>query len=546
MNAGTVTPMHAAAGRQRPGFARALRAEWTKFRTVRGWVIGMLVAAVLTVFIGVFVASNASVGCGATLSGAACIPKVPIGPGGEAVNDSYYLVGRPLAGNGTITVRVTSMTGLYTSAHGPVRVGSGPSGMKPGLVPWSKAGIIIAASTRPGSAYVAMMVTGSHGVRLQWNYVNDTAGIPGAVTAESPRWLRLVLTRGTTPGTPAARTGDTITGYDSADGSNWTKVGTVHLSGLPEKVAAGMFVTSPASVPVTQFLGGFTSFFGPSQATAVFDSIALRGSWPKATWVGDNIGQDGLSPGSGAGGFSHAGTRFTVTGQGDIAPLANGPGAGTLASVSISQPLLGVFAGLIAVVAVAVAFFTAEYRRGLIRVTLAASPRRGHVLAAKAVVAGSVAFGAGLMAALAATWLGLPRLHADGEYVIPVPAMTEVRVIVGTAALVAVAAMFAVGVGAILRRSAAAITTVIAVVVVPFLLAVTVLPQNAGDWLLRLTPAAGFAVQQSLPRYPQVGALYPISAGYYPLAPWAGFAVLCAWAALALGFALFLLRRRDA
>ena len=44
-------------------------------------------------------------------------------------------------------------------------------------------------------------------------------------------------------------------------------------------------------------------------------------------------------------------------------------------------------------------FMTAEYRRGLIRVTLAASPRRGRVLAAKAVVIAAVAFAAGLVGA---------------------------------------------------------------------------------------------------------------------------------------------------
>ena len=41
-------------------------------------------------------------------------------------------------------------------------------------------------------------------------------------------------------------------------------------------------------------------------------------------------------------------------------------------------------------------FITAEYRRGLIRTTLAASPRRGRVLAAKAIVIGAVTFAAGL------------------------------------------------------------------------------------------------------------------------------------------------------
>jgi hypothetical protein len=34
--------------------------------------------------------------------------------------------------------------------------------------------------------------------------------------------------------------------------------------------------------------------------------------------------------------------------------------------------------------------------------------------------------------------------------------------------------------------------------------------------------------------------------GFFPLAPWAGLAVLCGWAALALAAAAFLLRRRDA
>ena len=67
---------------------------------------------------------------------------------------------------------------------------------------------------------------------------------------------------------------------------------------------------------------------------------------------------------------------------------------------------MGTFAGLIAVIVVATMFITAEYRRGLIRITLAASPRRGRVLAAKAVVIGSVTFVAGLVAAAAAVIFG--------------------------------------------------------------------------------------------------------------------------------------------
>jgi len=86
------------------------------------------------------------------------------------------------------------------------------------------------------------------------------------------------------------------------------------------------------------------------------------------------------------------------------------------------------------------------------------------------------------------------------------------------------------------------------VIVLPYLLTVTtpLLPAGPTDWLARVTPAAAFAVQQTLMQYPQVNNAYVPSAGYYPLAPWAGFAVLCAWAAVALALAAWTLNRRDA
>jgi len=84
-------------------------------------------------------------------------------------------------------------------------------------------------------------------------------------------------------------------------------------------------------------------------------------------------------------------------------------------------------------------------------------------------------------------------------------------------------------------------------IVLPYILAVaSVLPATAGQWLLRVTPAAAFAVQQSLIQYPQVSGQYTPANGYYPLSPWAGFAVLCGYTAVALGVAAVLLRRRDA
>jgi ABC-type transport system involved in multi-copper enzyme maturation permease subunit len=139
-------------------------------------------------------------------------------------------------------------------------------------------------------------------------------------------------------------------------------------------------------------------------------------------------------------------------------------------------------------------------------------------------------------------------LRASGNPIYPATTLTEVRLIAGTAALVAVFAVFALGVGTILRHGAGAVTVVITAVILPYLLtaAIPVLPTGAAQWVLRVTPAAGFAITQITPAYPQVDASYTPFNGYFPLAPWAGFAVTCGYTALVLALAAYLLRRRDA
>ncbi|GFJ81890.1 hypothetical protein [Phytohabitans houttuyneae] len=66
------------------------------------------------------------------------------------------------------------------------------------------------------------------------------------------------------------------------------------------------------------------------------------------------------------------------------------------------------------------------------------------------------------------------------------------------------------------------------------------------QWLTRVTPAAALAVQQTLVRHPQVDSVYTPAYGYYPLPPWAGMAVLCGYALVALAVAAAVLHRRDA
>jgi hypothetical protein len=82
------------------------------------------------------------------------------------------------------------------------------------------------------------------------------------------------------------------------------------------------------------------------------------------------------------------------------------------------------------------------------------------------------------------------------------------------------------------------------VVIVPLILSV-VLPITTASWLLRLTPAAAFAAQRSVPTYAQVNTICSPYHACLPLAPWTGLAVMAAWAVLALAAAIVLLRRRD-
>jgi ABC-type transport system involved in multi-copper enzyme maturation permease subunit len=494
-----------------------MRSEWLKFRSVRGWVIAVVVAAAAVAGFGI------AGGDQGTCYGNSCAQLT--GPGGEAVSDSFYFVHLPLR-DGAITARVASLTSsVQESRHPRRRV----------LVPWAKAGLIVKASLTAGSPYAAMMITGGHGVRMQYDFTGDVAGPSGP-------WLRLV------------RRGATITGYVSSDGVRWSRVAAVTVPGLPAVAQAGLFVTSPQ---YTQTSMGVASINGsPSQSTAVFGDVTLTGSlggeraaagdgtWD-GTWDGTDVGgPSGGAPGP-ATGYSRAGGDFTITGSGDIAPVTYGPSG---IGATLTQTLGGVFIALVILAITGATFVTTEYRRGLIRVTLAASPRRGRVLAAKAVVVGAVAFAAGLAGTAVAVLAGQRVLRDHGVYLPPLTALTQARVIVGTAAVIAVCAVLAVALGTVARRGAAAVAAVIGLIVAPYVLAVPipVLPLAAADWLMRLTPAAAFAVEATVTQYPQVGDVYAPAYGYFPLAPWAGFAVLCGWALVALAVAYVALDRRDA
>ncbi|WHM40516.1 hypothetical protein [Streptomyces sp. BPTC-684] len=481
-----------------------LRQEWTRFRRP-GRLIAMAAAALIVLVLGLLYANGNHASCDGPC------PTDPRGPDGSLVSDQFAFLHRDLGRNGSITVRLTSMTGTitYPPPHHDAIV--------PGLVPWAKAGIIVKDGVRQGSSYAALMLTGGHGVRMQYDYTHDIAGGVGGVSAQSPRWLRLT------------RSGDTITGDESADGRQWAKVGVARLSGLPRTVQVGLFATSPGDLTLRRVgLGGATEETRFTQAGGTFDHVDVEGATTTGPWRSDPVGElnhTDWEKHHKASGAVEANGTVTVTGTGDIGPM------GTDGARPAERTLTGLTPALLILLVVAVRFAAAGDRR---------APLTRRTLAAKATVVGAAAFVTGLLSVGTVLPAGLAILRSNGIPVIEPSALTEIRVAVGLAAVLALTAVLALALGVVLRRTWLALLVAITTLVVPYAVtAVPLLPDALSRWLLRTTPAAGFATQQTLTEHPQVIAHYAPSAGYFPLPWWAGMGVLCAYVVVVSGVALW-------
>jgi len=176
---------------------------------------------------------------------------------------------------------------------------------------------------------------------------------------------------------------------------------------------------------------------------------------------------------------------------------------------------------------------TGEYGTGMIRATLAAVPRRGAVLAAKALVLTGVLFVAGVVTAVVGYLGGNWFLDREGVGV----ALSDdgvLRALLGSGLYLAGLGLFALGLGLLIRHTAAALTIGMAMVLVIGNLAYA-LPGTWGEWVAKLLPGnAGSPVAT------------PVSFNPAVLAPWTGFAVFAAETAglLLAGYLVF--RRRDA
>jgi ABC-2 type transport system permease protein len=214
--------------------------------------------------------------------------------------------------------------------------------------------------------------------------------------------------------------------------------------------------------------------------------------------------------------------------------------AGACADDPARISLTGIYLGQAVIAVLAVLAVSGEYGTGLIRLTLAATPRRLAVLAAKAIVVTGLTVPAAAAAAGASLLAG--RLILPGHGIGPshgYPALSfsdgpVLRAGLGSVLYLVLIALLSLGAATALRDAATAIGVVLGLL-----------------YLFPIIAAVGTAtvsrhLEQIGPMTAGMAIVATTGLSSQPISPWAGIGVLAAWAGGALLLGGILLRLRDA
>ncbi len=195
-----------------------------------------------------------------------------------------------------------------------------------------------------------------------------------------------------------------------------------------------------------------------------------------------------------------------------------------LAGLAFAQLVIGVLGVLV---------MTSEYSSGLIRATLAAIPDRRLVLAAKVAVFSAAALVLGQIMTFAAFFALRAALPAS----VPHPALGQpgvLRAVLMGGLYLWLAGLIGIGLGAIVKNTAAAITSLVGL-----LFAVSLV-------LLALPSSPRMSAERFTPSFIAANSLTAVKHVSPSLPAWAGLGLLCLYAAVLLGAGGWLLCRRDA
>ncbi len=192
----------------------------------------------------------------------------------------------------------------------------------------------------------------------------------------------------------------------------------------------------------------------------------------------------------------------------------------------------GIGLGQLTIAVLGVLLIATEYSTGVIRASLLAVPRRWPMLAAKIVVFTIIVLVLAEIVAFACFFIGSAILHS--RVVVSLSDSGVLRSTIGAGLYLTVLGILSLAIGALIRHTAAAISTAIGVVfVLPILSGL--LP---GSW--------GAHINAYLPEQAGILITHTHEVSGDLLSPWQGFGVLCIWAVLLLAAAAYLLDRRDA
>jgi ABC-2 type transport system permease protein len=224
---------------------------------------------------------------------------------------------------------------------------------------------------------------------------------------------------------------------------------------------------------------------------------------------------------------------------------SGGPAGGCAPALTGADPakisLTGVDLGQVIVALLAVLAVGGEYATGMIRLTLAATPRRLTVLAAKTITVAGWALVAGLVAVAGSVLAGrliLPGhgLSAANGYVVPsLGNGPDLRAFGGSVLYLALIALLALGVTTAVRDSGVAIGLVLGLLYLFPIVSAVIPDQDLARHLQQIAPmSAGLDVQST------------VGVSSLPLTPWQGLGVIALWALGALLLGALVLRLRDA
>lgn len=271
----------------------------------------------------------------------------------------------------------------------------------------------------------------------------------------------------------------------------------------------------------------------PSPAVVLYPNAtrarnALRAEWSKLLTV------------AGPGWLLAALVGLTVAVSAAADAATRCPASTTCSVDPVKLSLTGIQLGAAVVAILAVLPLCNEYSTGMIRVTLAAMPRRLTMLAAKVSTSGGLVLVAACFAVLGSLVAGGLILPGHGFTAtrgfaqVSLAYGPTLRAAVGSVLYLGLVAVLSMGIAAMVRDSAAAIGLALGVLYVFPVVTAFIGNQTWHQRIERYTPMAGLSIQSTT-------GLRSLAIG-----PWGGLGVLALWALAALLAGGLLLRLRDA